>query len=129
MGDRANVIIKGSDNAGGDLVLYVHYSGYRVEQMLADGMRAAERAGRLQGDQPYGQRSIVQSVLVSVGEADGLGAGLWVGQPSEPHVVVFDYDDQTVEYDPTGAEYGAPRKTVPVAEFLAAYPAKVEQDA
>lgn len=111
MGDRANVVLKGSDNAA-DLVLYTHWSGYRVESIVQDGLKAAQSAGRLQGDQSYAQRSIVQTFLEANGAADGLGAGVYVGEPYEPHVVVVDYDAQTVTFDPAGNEYGPESGTV-----------------
>lgn len=111
MGDRANVVIKGSDNAA-DLVLYTHWGGSSVEAVVQKGMRAAQTAGRLQGDQTYAQRSIVQVFLEAQGPADGLGAGVYVGKPYEPHVVVIDYDAQQVTFDPQGNEYGPEAGTV-----------------
>jgi hypothetical protein len=112
MGDRANVVIKGKDNEGGDLVLYTHWGGSRVESIVQDGLRAAERAGRLQGDQSYAQRSIVQVFLTENGDPTSLGAGIYVGKPYEPHVVVIDYDASTVTFDPAGNEYGPEGGTV-----------------
>lgn len=130
MGDRANVVLKASENAA-DLVLYTHWGGYRVEQTLADGMRAAQAGGRLQGDASYGFRSIVQTFFEAIGPATDLGGGIAVGEPWEPHVVVFDYDAQTVTFDPACNEYGPEDGTVTesVENFLLRFPAKVEEPA
>lgn len=117
MGDRANVVLQSKDNTA-DLVLYTHWGGYKVEATVQAGMRAAQTAGRLQGDDSYGMRSIVQTFFDSTGPADGLGAGIWVGEPNEPHVVVVDFTAQQVTFDPEGNEYGGERVTESFDAFL-----------
>lgn len=127
MGDRANVVIKSKgftafpaegEQIQADLVLYTHWSGYRVESIVQKGLAAAKEAGRLTDDS-YGSRIIVETFFAEHSDK-ALGAGIYVGKPWEPHVVVIDLDAATVEFDPAGNEYGPEAGTVTesIEDFL-----------
>lgn len=96
MGDRANIVIKSTDNAGGDLVLYTHWNGYKTEDLLREGLAHAIKVGRIT-DHSYAQRILVDTFFRAHADSydDGTGAGLYVGQPYEPAVTV-DLNAQTV---------------------------------
>jgi hypothetical protein len=123
MGDRANIHIT-SARFGSDVWLYTHWDGYRLEQLAADGLRKAVEGGRV-ADSAYLGRIVAQHFFNAHGD-QVTGAGLTSSvTDGGQHVVHIDVDAQTVDYDPTGYEYGVPehkRKVVPIAEFLAAYP-------
>lgn len=122
MGDRANVILKGSDNVGSEIALYTHWNGSEVEKIIAVGLKRAIDGGR-NTDQSYAQRIIAQAFFDAHGVTD-TGAGLYVGPAYEPHVVVVDFDEQTVTFDPQAREYGTEGEeptTAPFADFLALF--------
>lgn len=117
MGDRANVVLTTKENEGGDLVLYTHWNGSDVEQIVADGLRNATAADRL-SDGSYAQRIIVETFFAAHTDK-ALGAGIYVGSPCEDHVVLVDLDTLSVTFDPEGYEYGPQNGTV--TEDIEAY--------
>jgi hypothetical protein len=125
MGDRATVMLKGSDNHAAEIVLYTHWSGTGIEKVVAAGLKKAIDGGR-ETDQPYAQRIIAQTFFDAHGDTS-TGAGLWVGiDHSEDHQVTVDFDEQTVTYDPQSRECGTEGEdpiTSSFVEFVAAFPA------
>lgn len=122
MGDRANVVIKG-DSQPANLVLYTHWKGHKVEEIVQQGIAHAVKVGR-STDGPYGQRCIVDTFFRAHADSydDGTGAGIYVGEPYESHVVTVDLDAQTVTFDPQGNEYGPEGDLV--TESFAAFAAR-----
>lgn len=133
MGDRANIVLRdkvwGSEPAEHrDVFLYTHWDGYKIEQIAADGLRAAIAAGRA-NDAAYGGRIVTDVFLKAHAAEPTLGAGVSavVGDGGS-HLVIIDFDAQTVTYqavaegDEGSREYGggAPA-TVPFAEFVAQF--------
>lgn len=135
MGDRANIVLRdkhyGTDLTA-DVFLYTHWSGYKVEQIAADGLREAIAAGRVD-DVAYGGRIVTDVFLKAHADSPHLGAGVSaiIGD-GDSHQVIIDFAAQTVTYqvltDPEddSREYGGGTMTeVPIADFLAAFPAEV----
>lgn len=122
MGDRANVVIKSGENDGGDIVLYTHWAGYRVEEIVAAGIAHTIVTGR-NTDTSYGQRIIVEKFFAECGSYEaGTSAGIYTGKAFESHVVVVNFNTQAVTFDPDG---GAP-ETLPFVEFVVKFPCKTE---
>lgn len=128
MGDRANVVLTSTDNEGGDIVLYTHWRGYLVESIVQEGIAHALKTGR-HTDGTYAQRIVVDTFFRAHADSydDGTGAGIYVGQPNEPHVITVDFDTQSVTFDPNREEYGAQEGTV--TETFDVFAARIFADA
>lgn len=79
MGDRGNIRIR-QPHATDDLYLYTHWTGYRICQTLADGLRKCTEAGRLT-DPAYATR-IIFDTLTGL-DGDVIGFGISVGSPCD----------------------------------------------
>ena len=74
MGDRANIkFIDSNWQADTPVVLYAHWSGYRIHEIAAAGIKAAIDFGR-SSDGIYGTRIAVQKILTTYNPKDeGIG--------------------------------------------------------
>lgn len=116
MGSRGNIRIH-QPRALDDLYLYTHWSGYRVWQILAEGLQRAKDAGRIT-DPSYATRIIFDTMTGR--EDDTTGYGIAVGRPddneyeipllswpddhTEPVVVYFGVTYTVDDYIKTAAE-------------------------
>jgi len=117
MGDRANVAII-TDEGQPPIVLYTHWSGYRLPDALAT---AIDRARDRWGDDSYCARIIVTEILFELGflkSGETTGFGLSVGSilDNEYPVFVVSVPEQAVwvvpENDARDALWGPPRSRV-----------------
>lgn len=131
MGDRANIVITAEPYEGREtpspIYLYTHWHGYEVEQLLADGLRKAVAAGRL-NDEQYRNRLIAESFFTyhtANGEDQtGCGLGTSVGDGDDHLVTLVHVNGKlAVEYSEETDEDRVSR-LVPVDVFCANFPAK-----
>lgn len=69
MGDRATIRI---EQRGHVVHYYTHWDGYRIQQILAEGILKAQAAGRLTDDS-YAARIIFDTLTECEGSTDGYG--------------------------------------------------------
>lgn len=96
MGARATITIYQYEGAP-PLNLYTHWHGANICQLLADGLRKADEAGRL-NDAPYATRIIFDTLTGLEGGTTGFG--IIVGDHDDINydspVVIFNYDGETM---------------------------------
>lgn len=87
MGDRANIVVLQNGGAEGAIYLYTHWSGHRLPEELAAGLKKGEDRW---GDEAYLGRILFQTLLEGDDSNTGFGLSTYLTDNSYPLLVVDD---------------------------------------
>ena len=101
MGDRANVYVIDSEDAGNGIYLYTHWSGYKWPEALRQALDFGR--GRW-GDESYLTRIVISPMFSDlVNSETGGGVRTRMCDNSYP-ILVLDHSTRTVAFAPEGSE-------------------------
>lgn len=93
MGDQGNIVVESQDD-GGSIYFYSHWSGYRLPQVVA---AALDRGRSRWDDYPYLNR-ILFCELVKGDEGGETGYGISITMGDGGTEVYVNHDEQSVRY-------------------------------
>lgn len=97
MGARATIRVIHPETST-PIHLYTHWRGDEIARILADGIKKAEQAGRLD-DYPYATRIIFDTLTAL--EGNSTGYGIYIGDEAQPCDV--GYDTPTIQWTQVGS--------------------------
>jgi hypothetical protein len=110
MGSRGHIGVVQS-TSGTPIYLYTHWAGHEVQHILAEGLKKAKEAGRID-DETYATRIIFDTLTGCVGGTTGYG--IHIGEPAGDN----EYPIPTVFFGSNGAMVVYADRLYSVGDFI-----------